>query len=166
VRLGRISGGRCAAALWCWWSQGGGQGKKQQKGGARSGLIRQARLHWKKGEGEEGRGHGFRRETVSGAGEPPRSRGGRSAPVALRGKGRRGQRERHGRWKRWQGDAWMREAGLQALGGGRRQKAHACGRESRGARGLEEEDRGPRSKKQKTQGPYCKAWTNFTPLLK
>jgi hypothetical protein len=103
---------------------------------------------------------------VSGAGEPPRSRGGRSAPVALRGKGRRGQRERHGRWKGWQGDAWMREAGLQALGGGRRQKARAHGRESKGARGLEEEERGPRSKKQKTQGPYCKAWTTFTPLLK
>jgi hypothetical protein len=156
----------CGGALVLVVAGRGGQGEKQQKDGARSGLIRQARLHWKKGEGEEERGHGFGRKTMSGAGEPPRSRGGRSAPVALRGKRRRGQREGHRRWKGWQGDVLMREAGLQALGGGRRQKAHARGKESRGARGLEEVDRGPRSKKQKTQGPYCKAWTTFTPLLK
>jgi hypothetical protein len=116
VRLGEDFGGRCAAALWCCWSQGGGRGEKQQGDGARSGLIRQARLHWKKGEGEEERGHGFGRKTVSGAGEPLWSRGGRSATVALRGKGRRGQRDRHGRWKGWQGDAWMREENLTSFG--------------------------------------------------
>jgi hypothetical protein len=38
--------------------------------------------------------HGFGRRTVSSAGELPRSRGRRSAPVGLRGKGRRGQQER------------------------------------------------------------------------
>jgi hypothetical protein len=40
-------------------------------------------------EGKKRRiGHGFGRKTVSGAGDPPRSRGGRSVPVALCGKGR------------------------------------------------------------------------------
>jgi hypothetical protein len=102
-------------------------GKKQQKDGARSSLIRQARLHWKKGEGEEERGHGSGRKMVSGAGEPPWSCGRRSAPVALRGKGRRGQRERHGRWKGRQGDAWTRETG----GGGARGRPAADGMRAR-----------------------------------
>jgi hypothetical protein len=126
VRLGRISGERSAVALWCCWSRRG-TGKKQQKDGARSSLITQARFHWKKGEGAEERGHGSGRKTVSGTGEPPRSHGGRSAPVALRGKGRRGQRERHGRWKGQQGDAWTREIG----GGGARGRLAADGTRAR-----------------------------------
>jgi hypothetical protein len=66
---GEITEGKCSA-----WSYGASTIPRKEE----------------RGRGGES-GHGYGRKTVSGAGEPPRSRGGRSAPVGLRGKGRRGQ---------------------------------------------------------------------------
>jgi hypothetical protein len=65
------------AALWCWWTQRGGQGKKQQKDGARSGLVAR---------------HGLR-ERRKGRGRSPSQRRQRAAPAGLAR--RRGSRSGH-----------------------------------------------------------------------
>jgi hypothetical protein len=95
VWVGRISGGNRAAALRCCGSPGGGEGKSTEEG-ARLGLERQARLHWKEDKGERTAGHrkGGRRRRV-----------GQSGVAAVQGLC---PTWREGRWP-----AWV----LQAVGG-------------------------------------------------
>jgi hypothetical protein len=114
-------------------------------------LYRSALLRRREGEGEQSRG----RAQVSGRCQRAlQVRGGRSAPVARRGRMKGRQRRRRGRWER-QGDTWARgqrrrpAAAWEAAGGG---GSRARGRD-RGDRGPEEEDEDRFVKPQKYRDP-------------
>jgi hypothetical protein len=116
VWVGRISGGKRVAALRCYGSPGGGKGKTTE-GGARLGLIGQARLHWKKDK-EEGKSTRLGTEWGGGAGGPARAAWrplGASARREGRGDGQRGYCKR---WEEEQRDAWSgAQKGAEPQGG-------------------------------------------------
>jgi hypothetical protein len=91
---------------------------------------------------------------------PLGARGGRSGPAARRGRTKRGQRRRRGRWERQQGDTWarggrLRPAAAREAAGGGGSRAHS---RDRGGRGPEEEDEGIFAKSQKCRDPTVMLW--------
>jgi hypothetical protein len=114
--LGKISSGRCVAALRCWRSPGGGKGNQQQNV-ARLGYIGQARLYWKKDKAE-GKSTRPGTEWGGGADVPARAVWRPLGASARRGGRRDGQRGHCKRWEEEQRDTWSgAQEGAEPQGG-------------------------------------------------